>query len=100
MSDEHLPPMPTPSTEDPQLVPGGVDADALHADPADDGLGRDLSPGENPAVDDVLPDEVAEPDDKQQEPEHDAAEDRESGKTSDAPQAGQVAEDGSPEPPA
>jgi hypothetical protein len=99
MSDEHLPPMPEPSTEDPQLVPGGADADALHTDPADDGLGRDLSPEDNPAVEDVLPDEVAEPDDKQQEPSGSA--DEESGTTSsDSPEAGQEAEDGSPEPPA
>ncbi|RYB94765.1 hypothetical protein EUA93_10640 [Nocardioides oleivorans] len=97
MSDEHLPPMPTPSTEDPQLVPGGVDADALHSDTADEGLGRDLSPDDNPAVDEVLPDEVAEPDDKTQEPS--GEDDAESG-TTDSPSAGQEAEDGSPEPPA
>jgi hypothetical protein len=99
MTDDHLPPMPTPSTEDPDLVPGGVDADALHQDPADNGLGRDLSPDDNPAVDEVLPDEVAEPDDKQQEPAHERAEDQESG-TTESPDAGQEAEDGSPEPPA
>ncbi|SEB61785.1 hypothetical protein SAMN04489844_0689 [Nocardioides exalbidus] len=97
MSDEHLAPMPTPASEDPQLLPGGVDADALHTDPADDGLGRDLSPDDNPAVDDVLPEEVAEADDKTQEP--DGSDDEESG-TTESPSAGQEAEDGSPEPPA
>lgn len=99
MSDEHLPPMPKPFTEDPQLVPGGADADALHADPADEGLGRDLNPDDNPAVDEVLPDEVAEPDDKQQEPDGSTA-DQESGTTEESPEAGQEAEDGSVEPPA
>ena len=99
MSDEHLPPMPTPSSEEPQLVPGGVDADALHTDPADDGLGRDLNPDDNPAVDEVVPDEVTEPDDKSQEPDGEA-DDRESGSASENPEAGQEAEDGSPEPPA
>lgn len=82
MSDEHLAPMPTPASEDPQLLPGGVDADALHTDPA---------------VDDVLPEEVAEADDKTQEP--DGSDDEESG-TTESPSAGQEAEDGSPEPPA
>ena len=109
MTDEELSPMPEPYTEEPQLVPGGIDA--LEEDPADTGLARDLSPDDNPAVDDVLPDEIAEPDDKSQAPEGEA-EDHESDTTrsdsdadSDAsagggPSAGQEAEDGSPEPPA
>ena len=95
MTDD-LPPMPEPYSEEPQLAPGGVDA--LEEDPADNGLSRDLSPDDNPAVDDVLPDEISEPDDKQQEP--DGGVDRESGTTSDDPEAGQEAEDGSVEPPA
>jgi hypothetical protein len=74
MNDEQLSPMPEPYAEEPQLVPGGVDA--LEEDPADAGLARDLDPDDNPAVDDVLPDEVAEPDEKSQAPEGDA-EDRE-----------------------
>ena len=104
MSTEDLSPMPTPTTEDPELYPGGVDA--LADDPADNGLGRDLSPEDNPAVDDVLPDEISEPDDKSQAPEG-KADDAESGTTSDeeagnadGPDAGQTAEDGSAEPPA
>jgi hypothetical protein len=104
MSNDDLSPMPTPVTEEPELVPGGIDA--LPEDPADNGLGRDLDPGDNPAVDDALPDEIAEPDDKPQAPEGEA--DQESGATPGAtsgtpdsgPSAGQEAEDGSPEPPA
>ena len=96
MSNDELSPMPTPVTEDPELYPGGVDA--IVDDPEDNGLGRDLDPEDNPAVDDVLPDEVSEPDDKSQAPEGEA--DEESGTTADSPQAGQEAEDGSPEPPA
>jgi hypothetical protein len=106
MTDEELSPMPEPYAEEPQLVPGGVDA--LDDDPADAGLARDLNPDDNPAVDDVLPDEIAEPDEKSQAPEG-GAEDKESdtprGSDSDdgpssGPSAGQEAEDGSPEPPA
>lgn len=97
MSNDELSPMPTPVTEEPELVPGGVDA--LTEDPADNGLGRDLDPDDNPAVDDVLPDEVSEPDDKSQAPEG-RADDAEAGTTADTPEAGQEAEDGSPEPPA
>ena len=97
MNDE-LGPMPDPTTEEPELVPGGIDA--IEEDPADDGLARDLDPDDNPAVDDVLPDEIAEPDDKQQAPEGEAK-DQESGTVrEDQPKAGQEAEDGSPEPPA
>ena len=103
MTNEELSPMPEPYAEEPQLVPGGIDA--LEEDPADAGLARDLSPDDNPAVDDVLPDQIAEPDEKSQAPEGEA-EDKESDTTrsdSDAsggPSAGQEAEDGSPEPPA
>lgn len=98
MEKEELSPMPTPFTEEPELVPGGVDA--LPEDPADNGLGRDLDPDDNPAVDDALPDEISQPDDKQQAPEG-KADDAEAGTTTDeAPDAGQEAEDGSVEPPA
>jgi hypothetical protein len=100
MSNDELSPMPTPYTEEPELVPGGVDA--LAEDPADNGLGRDLDPDDNPAVDDVLPEEISAPDDKSQAPEGEA-DDAESGTTSDdegGPDAGQTAEDGSAEPPA
>ena len=98
MTNEELSPMPEPYAEEPQLVPGGVDA--LEEDPADSGLARDLDPYDNPAVDDVLPDEISEPDEKSQAPD-DEAEDKESDTPrGDSPSAGQEAEDGSPEPPA
>ena len=48
MKDDDLSPMPTPYAEEPQLVPGGVDA--IEDDPADNGLPRDLSTDDNPAV--------------------------------------------------
>jgi hypothetical protein len=98
MEKEELSPMPTPFTQEPELVPGGVDA--LPEDPADNGLGRDLDPDDNPVVDDALPDEISQPDDKQQAPEG-KADDAEAGTTSEEePDAGQEAEDGSVEPPA
>ena len=103
MTNEELSPMPEPYAEEPQLVPGGVDA--LEEDPADTGLARDLNPDDNPAVDDVLPDAIAEPDEKSQAPEGEA-EDKESdtprpdSDSDGGPSAGQEAEDGSPEPPA
>ncbi|KQV77852.1 hypothetical protein ASC64_03285 [Nocardioides sp. Root122] len=96
MNDDDLSPMPTPYAEEPQLVPGGVDA--IEDDPADNGLPRDLSTDDNPAVDDTVPDEIAQPDDKQQEP--DDSGDQEADTTRDSAAAGQEAEDGSPEPPA
>ena len=96
MNSDDLSPMPTPVTEEPELVPGGVDA--LEEDPADNGLSRDLDPADNPAVDDIVPDEIAQPDDKQQEP--DDSGDQEADTTRDSAAAGQEAEDGSPEPPA
>lgn len=102
MTNDELSPMPEPYTEEPQLAPGGVDA--LQEDPADTGLARDLDPDDNPAVDDVLPDEIAAPDEKSQAPDGEAAEDQESdtprAESGDGPSAGQEAEDGSPEPPA
>ncbi|MGN0063666.1 MAG: hypothetical protein ACI379_05445 [Nocardioides sp.] len=90
-----LAPKPEPVAERPVLKPGGPDA--LADDPQDRGQPRDLDPQENPAVNDVVPDEVAAPDDKDQAPSGDA--DAEAGAT-DEPAAGQTAEDGSPEPPA
>lgn len=95
MNDD-IKPMPEPRTEEPELVPGGVDA--VEEDPADFGLPRDPDPDLNPAVEDRLPGEVGERDDKQQEPEGEA--DEEIGVERDTPSAGQEAEDGSTEPPA
>ena len=95
--NDKLDPMPEPFTTEPELHPGGVDA--IPDAPEDDGLGRDLEPDANPAVDDVLPEEISEPDtEKKQAPEGEA-DDQESG-TERTPEAGQEAEDGSVEPPA
>lgn len=95
-----LPPKPDPVAEEPQLQPGGADAIVPEGgDP--DPLGRDLPPDLNPATED-LPAEVAEPDDKQQEPEGEA--DQEAGterdEDADGPDAGQLDEEGDTEPPA
>lgn len=95
MTDHDLGDMPTPTTEQPDLVPGGVDA--LTEDHSDGGLAHDLVPGDNPAVP-GMPGELAEGDDKSQAPDGEA-QDHESG-TQAAPAAGQQAEDGSVEPPA
>ncbi|QIK74376.1 hypothetical protein [Nocardioides piscis] len=96
MNDKDLGPQPDPVTEDPELYPGG--ADAVEPAAEDNGLGRDLDPDANPAVDDVLPEGVSEPDEKSQAPEG-KADDAEAGTDGD-PDAGQTAEDGSTEPPA
>ena len=57
MNNEDLGPLPEPVIEDKEPNPGGVDA---VDDPEDVNLARDLDPEDNPAVDDVLPDEIAE----------------------------------------
>lgn len=64
-------PAPEPQTDEPQLLPGGPDslADPKYGDTPGDPVPRDLDPDDNPAVDDEAPEEVKEPDDKQQEPE-------------------------------
>lgn len=103
MTKDDLGPMPEPKVEEPELVPGGTDA--VEPNQVAETLGRDLVPEDNP-VDDAMPEEVTEPDDKSQAPEGDAAE--ESGtapgpdvnESSEDPPAGQEAEDGSVEPPA
>ncbi len=75
--------------------------DAILDGPPEENLARDLSPDDNPAVDDVLPEEIAEPDEKPQAPDEGSdADDEASGESSDEPDAGQEAEDGSVEPPA
>lgn len=91
-----LPPKPEAVAEEPELKPGGVDA--IPDDPDGLGLPRDLDPDSNPAVNETVPDEIVEPDDKDQAPTGQA--DAESGTTAETPEAGQTAEDGSPEPPA
>jgi hypothetical protein len=91
-----LGPLPEPVIEDKEPNPGG--ADAVPESP-DEGLARDLDPADNPAVEDVLPEQIAELDaDKQQEP--DAAHDESADQEANTPEAGQQAEDGSVEPPA
>ena len=97
MPDNDLGPMPESTTQEPELVPGGVDA--IPEGPADGGLTRDLHPDDNPAVDEILPEEVAEADDKSQSPDEGSEADA-SNEDTDEPDAGQEAEDGSVEPPA
>lgn len=96
MNNEDLGPLPEPVIEDKEPNPGG--ADAVSGDAEDANLARDLGPEDNPAVDDVLPEEIAEADDKKQAPEGEA-DNQESGDEDD-PEAGQESEDGSVEPPA
>lgn len=97
MNDEELGPKPDPVIEEKEPNPGGADALPEAAD--DEGLARDLDPSANPAVDEVLPDGVTQPDsDKSQAPDGEA-DDAETGEETD-PEAGQEAEDGSVEPPA
>jgi hypothetical protein len=73
--------------EPPELHPGGADSiedpEKYGATPGPPTT-RDLQPEDNPAVDDVLPDEVAEPDDKSQEPDTGTSGDEE---THDEPSA-------------
>lgn len=56
--------------EPPDLHPGGADSidDPKYGDTPGPPATRDLPPEDNPAVDEILPDEVAEADDKSQEP--------------------------------
>jgi len=54
---------------EPQAVPGGPDAVEHDRGPTEQPVGRDLPPDLNPATDEELPEEIAEPDDKDQEPE-------------------------------
>ncbi|MBA3783314.1 MAG: hypothetical protein H0X12_15865 [Nocardioides sp.] len=73
--DSKLSPQPEPEIEPGEPNPGGADAvEPIEHTP----LARDLDPEDNPAVDDVLPDEVAEADDKSQEPTTDGASDPQS----------------------
>lgn len=93
MSD--ISPRPAPKVDKPELRPGG--ADALPVDPDGLGLPRDLPPATNPAAEKV-PDEVLAKEPSGQEP--DGAADEEIGTSSEDQPAGQLAEDGSVEPPA
>ena len=93
MNNDDLGPRPDPVIEDKEPNPGGADA----APDNGDNLARDLDPGENPAVDDILPEEIAAPDEKSQEPEGKPA-NAEAG-FQDDPEAGEETEEGSVEPP-
>lgn len=67
---DKLGPMPDPEVEPPEDNPGG--ADAINQDPPFSGdeeavLSHDLHPDHNPGVQDAMPEEVGEPEDKQQE---------------------------------
>ena len=76
MSEDSLGPMPDPVAEPPAENPGG--ADAINEDTpfaGADNLARDLHPDDNPGVEDNVPDEIGELDDKSQEPEGDEGED-------------------------
>lgn len=97
MNDEELGPQPDPVVEEKEPNPGGADALTDHAD--DEGLARDLDPAANPAVDEVMPDEVTQLDSEKTQAPDGQADDAETGEETD-PEAGQEAEDGSVEPPA
>ena len=62
-------------TEEPQLLPGGPDSvdNPKYGQTPGPPVGRDLPPEDNPAVDDELPEELSEPDDKEQGPDGDAS---------------------------
>ena len=63
--------MPEPQIEPGEENPGGVDAisDDTPFGGDERKLGHDLDPEANPAVEEQVPDEITEPDDKKQEPE-------------------------------
>jgi hypothetical protein len=73
---EKLGPMPDPQVEPAEENPGGADAindDAPFAGDESAVVGRDLDPENNPAAEEHVPDEISQPDDKQQEGESDGA---------------------------
>ena len=79
MSEDKLGPMPDPVVEPPADNPGGADAINDDAPFTGDGgvLARDLHPEDNPGVEDQMPEELGQTDDKQQEPSDDAGDDPE-----------------------
>jgi hypothetical protein len=77
MSDNEIGDKPEPQTQPPEHFPGGADAIEENGKYGDNGADgdapgapatRDLQPEDNPAVEDAMPEEIAEGDDKQQEP--------------------------------
>jgi hypothetical protein len=76
MSEKDLGPMPEPEAEPAPENPGGVDAindDAPFAGDESEVVGRDLDPARNPQVEEHVPDEISQPEEKQQEGESDGA---------------------------
>jgi hypothetical protein len=68
---DELGPKPEATTEPPERFPGGADSVAdeeKYGAIPDSPTVPDLNPDANPAVEDAAPDEVKEPDEKQQEP--------------------------------
>jgi len=77
MSDDDLGAKPEPETEPPEHFPGGADAiddSGKYGDTPGGPATRDLQPEDNPAVEDAMPEEIAEGDDKQQEPDDETGE--------------------------
>ena len=75
--DEKLGEMPEPKTQSPELYPGGADAiddSDKYGDTPGGPATRELGPEGNPAIEDNVPDEIASPDEKQQEPDDDSGE--------------------------
>ena len=81
MSDGEIGEKPEAQTQPPEHFPGGADAieeGGKYGDNGADGdapgapATRDLQPEANPAVEDAMPEEIAEGDDKQQEPDDDS----------------------------
>lgn len=75
MSEEKLGPKPEGKVEPAPENPGGADAINQDAPFAGDerAIGHDLHPDDNPGVEDHVPDEIREKDEKSQEPEGDKA---------------------------
>jgi hypothetical protein len=93
---DEIGPQPTPVTEPGDPNPGGVDAiDDTGSLP----IPADLGPDANPAVDDIVPDEISELDEEKSQSPEGSAGDQEAG-AQPAPQAGQEDETGGVEPPA
>ncbi len=77
MSDDDLGAKPEPEAETPEKFPGGADAIDDSGEFGDTPGGPatpELQPEDNPAVEDAMPDEIAEGDDKQQEPDDETGE--------------------------
>ena len=69
--NDDLGPKPEATTEPPERWPGGADSVAdeeKYGAIPDEPTVPDLSPDDNPAVEDAAPDEIKEPDEKSQEP--------------------------------